>query len=158
METDKRRLLFPFCRFTVRTPLNGGTANDFGKVFLTSTVAVHHVRLLDTIPPTRKGREGERERERETEREGERARGKEGKRERGREGEREKGREGERAGERERGRETERERESWFAFYCCVHMQIWFLNHTHTHTGSGLSAKVCHLGDAERGSKVPASR
>ena len=34
------RLPFPFCRFTVRTPLNGGTANDFGNVFLTSTVHV----------------------------------------------------------------------------------------------------------------------
>ena len=90
-----------------------------------------------------RGRERQRERERETER--------------GRE--REKGREGERAGERERGRETERERESWFAFYCCVHMLFtrYGFQTTHTHTGSGLSAKVCHLGDAERGSKAPSS-
>ena len=131
--------------------------------FLTSTVAVHHVRLLDTIPPTRKGREGERERERDTEREGERARGKEGERERGREGERERerererGREGGRAGERDRDREGERELVCFLLLCAYAFYQIWFSNHTHTHTGSGLSAKVCHLGDAERGSKVPPS-
>ena len=27
------RLLFPFCRFTIRTPLNGRTANDLGNFF-----------------------------------------------------------------------------------------------------------------------------
>ena len=43
------RLPFPFCRFTVRTPLNGGTANDFGNVFLTSTVCCMYT-LLDFDP------------------------------------------------------------------------------------------------------------
>ena len=45
------RLPFSFCRFTVRTPLNGETANDFGNVFFTSTVfGVGKVSCLERSP------------------------------------------------------------------------------------------------------------
>ena len=108
--------------------------------------------------------------ERERGREGERGRGREGGREGGRERERERGREREkgreREGERERGRESGREGERQrgrvrvgllFTVVCICFLPDMVFK-PHTHTGSGLSAKVCHLGDAERGSKVPSSR
>ena len=44
-QTVNGRLPSSFCRFTVRTPLNGGTANDFGNVFLTSTVSINNQRF-----------------------------------------------------------------------------------------------------------------
>ena len=39
-EWKNGRTAFYHFRFAVRTPLNGGTVNDFGTVFLTSTVCV----------------------------------------------------------------------------------------------------------------------
>ena len=91
----------------------GGGAAGHETMHLQGDTPLHLIRFLCV-----RERERERGREREREREGERA----GEREGGRAGERERDRETEREREREREREGERERESWFAFYCCVHI------------------------------------